>query len=166
MTVKVSINQLLYYLLYRARLILFIKLEISSWQTLSWSEVEFTDDLLAVHIRQCKHCDRNLKEAACHLQHIREENKDLFNENHHIQESLVENMLILLHDTKLDVNMSVKLTFKWLELYWIWEVILSISMYILSELNEVQLMRIFIKNHLKFFRVRKSWVENIEKVLN
>ena len=65
-----------------------------------------------MHVRQCECYNRDLEEAACHLQHIREENKDLFNENYHIQESLVENMLILLHDTKLDVNMSVKLTFK------------------------------------------------------
>ena len=117
MTVKVSINQLSYYLLYRARFILLIELEISSWQMLSWSEVEFTDDLLAVHVRQCECCNRNLKEAACHLQCIREENKDLFNENHCIHEFLMKNMLILLYDTKLDVNMFIKLMFKWLESY-------------------------------------------------
>ena len=37
-------------------------------------------------------------------------------------------------------------------------------MYILSELNEVQLAEMFIRNHLKSFRVRESCIEDIKKV--
>ena len=59
-------------------------------------------------VRQCKYYNKNLKEAACHLQYIKEENKDLFNKNYYINELLVEDMLILLYNTKFNVNMFVK----------------------------------------------------------
>ena len=49
--------------------------------------------------------------------------------------SLMIRNLILIYNIKLDINISLKLKYKWISLYWIVKVILVFGIYIIIELN-------------------------------
>ncbi len=69
----------------------------------------------------------------------REHRKETFNVNHytHPESSFKASDIILLHDTILDTNISVKLYFKWIGPYKIWTVVPGKGTYTLEELDSM-----------------------------
>ena len=92
--------------------------------------------------------------------------KENFDSFHQIRNEFIEsNMIILLHDIKLD-NMHIdKFQFKWLRLYFIQLTIIK-DTYILAELNEIQLVEIYFENRLKIFHTRQQLNLSLDNYLN
>ena len=65
-----------YYISYENESVLFIELEISTWQILPWSKFHSTADLLAMRVRQLQRWDKDLEKAIFHLQRMRLEGKE------------------------------------------------------------------------------------------
>lgn len=55
-----------------------IELEILTWQTLPWDEVQSTSNLLALRVRQLQRRDKDLEEATLHLRHMRLKGKERY----------------------------------------------------------------------------------------
>ncbi len=69
----------------------------------------------------------------------REHGKEAFNVNHrtHPESSFKAGNIVVLHDTVLDANMSVKLYYKWIGPYKIWTAIPGKGTYTLKELDDM-----------------------------
>ena len=139
------------------RAVLPIELEVPTWSVLPWEEVQSTADLLAVRARQLERRDEDLEEARLHLQRVRESNKDYFDENHRLRaDDFNIGDLVLLHNTKLDKDMSHKLAFKWLGPFRIKEAYTENGTFILEELDGAQIRGTIAGNRLKHFIVRQD----------
>ena len=93
--------------------VLFIKLNVSIWQTLFWKEIYTIVDFLTLRAKQIQRKDENLKKAIMHLQRVRTEAKNLFNENHRIRtKNFRKTDMIMLHNIRLDNQHFEKLTFR------------------------------------------------------
>ncbi len=114
-----------------------IKKDISTWEVLPWDEVQTTADLLAVHAKQFERLKEDLQEAMLSARRKRECRKETFDASHrtHLEFSFKAGDIVLLHDTILDANMSVKLHYKWIGPYRIRMVIPGKGTYTLEELD-------------------------------
>ncbi len=105
-----------YHVLYDCNVVLFIELDVSIWQILSWDNVCTTDELLTLHAQQLKCRNENLKKIMLHLRRMRKINKDVWNDHKYIHtSSILKNDLVLLHDIKLNNMHTLKLIWRWLK---------------------------------------------------
>lgn len=132
-----------------------LSLGVPTWNVLPWEEVRDTADLLAVHARQLERREEDLEQARLHLQRVRESNKDYFDGNHRLRaEDFNVGDLVLLHNTKLDKDMSHKLAFKWLGPFRIKDAQAENGTFILEELDGAQIRGTVAGNRLKHFVIR------------
>lgn len=122
-----------------------------------WDQVHTTAELLALRARQLERRDEDLKEAILHLQRMRAEGKDIFDQNHQLREDeLKAGDFVLLHDTGRFRNWVVdnKLAFRWLGPYQIQEANSLKGTYFLGELDGTPISGSIAGNRLKRFH---SW---------
>lgn len=122
-TVRISTGLTRYYISCSGEPILPIELEIPTWRILPWTELHVTRELVAMRARQLQRQDEDLEEAALHVQCRRLER----NERHLLKygirdEEITVGSIVLLHDTRREKGMSLKLRFKWLGPYRICDV--------------------------------------------
>ena len=97
----------------------------------------------------------HLEEAVHHLQRMRLEGKERYDERHGIrQEELAMGSIVLLHDTRHEKDMSQKLAFQWLGPYRIYHAVEEKRTYLL-ELDGSRLAGTFAGDRLKKFHPRQ-----------
>ena len=84
-TVRRSTGYSPHRLLYGCELTLAIELDVPTYTTLPFQQVENTEDLLALRARQFERRDQDIQEALAHLQRMREESTEYFNERNQIR---------------------------------------------------------------------------------
>ena len=88
---------------------------------------------------------------------MREQNKKLFDDKHQLRKiSLNADDLILKHDIKLDNRHNLKFVFRWNEPFRIQCADSMKNIYILKEMNETRLERIYADNRLKRFKTKDA----------
>ena len=137
--------------------VLFIELNVSIWQILSWKEVHTIVDLLILRTKQIQRKNENLKKTVMHLQRVRTEDKNFFDENHRIRtKNLRKINMIMLHDIRLNNQHFKKLTFRWLKSFRIFQAFSQKDIYIIAKLDETELKNTVSENRLKKFYSRKT----------
>ena len=92
-----------------------------------------------------------------HLQKIKTEIKDFFDENHRIRTKNFRKIdMIMFHDIRLNNQHFEKLTFRWLKFFRIFQTFSQKSIYIIAKLNETKLKNTVSENKLKKFYSRKT----------
>ena len=143
--------------LYEYDAILFIEIEYFTWHMMNWNKIQSIENLLTLRVRQLKRKNENFDEAALHLRRMREQNKELFDDKHQLRKIFLNvNDLMLKHNIKFDNRHDLKLVFRWNELYRIQYANSMKKIYILKEMNEICLERIYVDNKLKRFRAKES----------
>ena len=79
-TVKSTTGLSPYYVTCGSEPVLPIELEVPTWRILPWSEVHTTAELLAMRARQLQRREEDLEEAVHHLQRMRMEGKEEFDD--------------------------------------------------------------------------------------
>ena len=137
--------------------VLFIELNVSIWQILSWKEVHTIVDLLILRTKQIQRKNENLKKTIMHLQRIKTETKNFFDENHRIRTKNFRKIdMIMLHDIRLNNQHFEKLTFRWLKFFRIFQAFFQKDIYIIAKLDETELKDTVSENRLKNFYSRKT----------
>ena len=137
--------------------ILSIKLNVSIWQILFWKEIHTIVDFLTLRAKQIQRKDENLKETIMHLQRIKTEIKNLFDENHRIRtKDFRKTDMIMLHDIRLNNQHFERLTFRWLKFFRIFQAFFQKDIYIIAKLDETKLKNTMSKNRLKKFYSQKT----------
>jgi hypothetical protein len=128
-----------------------IELEVPTWRILPWDTVQTTEDLVALRARQFERRDKDLEEAKLAVQRHRENGKEVWDNNHRTRAegALEVGQLVLLHNTKLDKDMSSKLDYRWIGPYRILEAIAEKGTYILAELDGTRRAGTVAGNRLK-----------------
>ena len=86
---------------------------------------------------------------------MREQSKELFNDKHQLQKIFLNvDDLMLKHDIKLDNKHDFKLVFRWNKSFRIQRADSMKDIYILKEMNEIRLERIYTDNRLKRFKTK------------
>ena len=123
-TVKKSTEISSFWMIYKEKAVLSIKLDVFIWQMLSWETIWSTDDLMIMQARQIQRHNTDIEKVKAHLQHMWIQDKKQYNKMKKlITKFLKKNNLILLHDNKFKMLYSIKLKFCWTESYHVWEVI-------------------------------------------
>ena len=123
-TVRRSTGYSPHRLLYGCELTLLIELEVPTYATLPFEQVTNTEELIALRARQFERRDDDVAEALAHLQRMREESAEYFDENNSIrQEPLHEGDYVLLWDSSIDTSYARmhKFVFRWLGPYQVHE---------------------------------------------
>ena len=137
--------------------VLSIELNVSIWQTLSWKEIHTIVDLLILRAKQIQRKNENLKKTIMHLQKIKTEAKNLFDENHRIRtKDFRKTDMIMFHDIRLNNQHFERLTFRWLKFFRIFQAFSQKDIYIIAKLNETELKNTVSGNKLKKFYSRKT----------
>ena len=137
--------------------ILSIELNVSIWQILSWRKIHTIVDFLILRAKQIQRKNENLKKTIMHLQRIKTETKNFFDENHRIRTKNFRKIdMIMLHDIRLNNQHFEKLTFRWLKSFRIFQTFFQKDIYIIAKLNETELKNTVSKNKLKKFYSRKT----------
>ena len=137
--------------------VLFIKLNVSIWQTLSWKEIHIIVDFLILRTKQIQRKNENLKKTIMHLQRVKTEIKNFFDENHRIRTKDFRKIdMIMLHDICLNNQHFERLTFRWLKFFRIFQTFFQKNIYIIAKLNETELKNTVSENKLKKFYFRKT----------
>ena len=90
---------------------------------------------------------------------MRKQNRKLFDDKYQLQKILLNiDDLILKYDIKLDNKHDLKFIFRWNELFQIQRADSIKDIYILKEMNETRLERIYANNWLNRFKIKD--VEN------
>ena len=166
-TIQWSTGLTSYYILYRMNAVLLIELDVLIWHVLSWNKVWTTVNLLTVQVQQIQCRDENLKKVTLHLQRMQLKNKKFFDDNHRIwTEEIKNDDLILLHNTKRDTDISAKLTFCWLELFWILKSVSEKRTFIFEELDSTRMAEMFAENRLKIYQTCKVVIDAISASKN
>ena len=146
---------ILFRLLYEHDAILLIEIEYSTWHIMNWNKIRSIEDLLAMRVKQLQRRDENFKEAALHLRRMKEQNKELFDDKHQLRKIFLNaDDLMLKHDIKLDNKHDFKFVFRWDESFRIQHTDSMKNIYILKEMNETRLERIYADNWLKRFKTK------------
>ncbi|KAJ5551074.1 hypothetical protein N7461_005772 [Penicillium sp. DV-2018c] len=119
-TVNASTGISPYTFLYGVSPVIPIELEIPTWSTLPWHEVQDRSDLIAMRARQLERREKDVEEAMHYMQRVKESNADYFDETHTVRnEPLQRDDYVLLHDSirKEDLTSKQKLRFRWLGPY-------------------------------------------------
>ena len=156
-TIKKLIDIIFLRIITETKAVLFIKLNVSIWQTLSWKKVHTIVDFLILQTRQIQRKDENLKKTIMHLQRIKTEVKNFFDENHRIRTKNFRKIdMIMLHDIRLNNQHFERLTFRWLKFFRIFQVFSQKDIYIIAKLDETELKSTISENRLKKFYSRKT----------
>ena len=117
-TVKRFINITFFRIITETKVVLFIELNVSIWQILSWKKIHSIIDFLILRTKQIQRKNENLKETIMHLQKIRTKAKKFFDENHRIgTKNIRKNNIIMFHNICLNNQHFEKLTFRWLKFF-------------------------------------------------
>ncbi len=90
---------------------------------------------------------------------MRKQKKEYFDAEHFtIDKEINKNDLVLLYDTQHENDRSInrKLKYKWRESFRIKKVVQNKEIYLLQELDEIDLAEIFVENRIKKFHQRQS----------
>ncbi len=118
------------------------------------NEVHSTSKLRA---RQLQRQVEDLQEEVLYLQRMRLEGKKCHDEKNCIRDTeLIAGDFVLLHNTRREKDMSIKLSFKWLSPYQISELVKNKSTYMLEELDGTHLAGTFAGDRLKIFHPRQE----------
>jgi hypothetical protein len=161
-TAKVTTGRTPFYLEGGREGLLPIDLDFLTWSVLPWHEISSTADLLAMRVRQLEKRDVDLNEALLAVRRHRERGKEVFDDAHVIRPTghLAIGNLVLLHDTKLDNDLSAKLQYRWLGPYRIFGASQSIGTFVLTELDGTLRAGTVPGSRLKKFITRASPEEN------
>lgn len=108
-----------------------------------------------MYARKLQYQDNDFEETTLYFQHIRLEKIECYKKKYGIwHEKLVPGDIVLLNNTRREKNISHKLTFKWLGLYMISDMIKDKGMYMLEELDGLHLARIFVGDRFRKFHSR------------
>ena len=90
------------------------------------------------------------------LRRTKKQNKNWFDDRHDTKNKQIKKKLIFLHDIQHEKNKNTKkkLYFKWNESYRIFKIVDNKNIYLLTELNDTEIMNIFAKNRFKKFHAR------------
>ena len=92
-----------------------------------------------------------------HLQRVRTEAKNFFDENHRIRtKNFRKTDMIMLHDIRLNNQHFERLTFRWLKFFRIFQTFFQKDIYIIAKLDEAELKNTMSENRLKKFYSRKT----------
>ena len=81
-------------------------MDLPTWRSLPWDQVQSTADLLAMRARQLQRRDEDIEEAALYLRRSREQDKEEFDARKRLlTKGLNVGDLVLLHDTKLNAHL-------------------------------------------------------------
>ena len=137
--------------------VLFIELNVSIWQILFWKKIHTIVDFLILRAKQIQRKDENLKKTIMHLQRIKTEVKNFFDENHRIRTKNFRKIdMIMLHDIRLNNQHFEKLTFRWLKSFRIFQAFSQKDIYIIAKLDETELKNTVSENRLKKIYSRKT----------
>ena len=137
--------------------VLFIELNVSIWQILFWKKIHTIVDFLILRAKQIQRKNENLKKTIMHLQRIKTEAKNFFDENHRIRtKKFRKTDMIMLHDIRLNNQYFEKLTFRWLNFCRIFQAFSQKDIYIIAKFDETKLKDTISKNKLKKFYFRKT----------
>ena len=162
--VRDSINIIFFRLFYEWDAVLFIEIKYFTWHMMNWNKIQSIENLLTLRARQLKRKDEDFEKMTLHLRRMREQNKEFFNDKHQLRRiSLNMNNLMLRHNIKFNNKHDFKLTFRWNESFRMREVDSIKKIYVLKKMNEVRLNETYAENRLKYFRIWKVRVENVEK---
>ena len=153
---RVNTEKTFFYLLCDDKTVLFIEIKYFIWKNLFWNEVQNKNDFLIMRIRQLKRRKKNLIETIDILRRTKKQNKNWFNNRHDTKNKQIKKNLIFLHDIQYEKNKNTKkkLYFKWNESYRIFKIIDNKNIYLLTELNDTEIMSTFAENRFKKFHVR------------
>ena len=161
-TAKVTTGRTPFYLETGREGLLPIELNFPTWSVLPWEEVTSTADLLAIRIRQLERRDEDLNESLLSVRRHREEGKEVFDNAHVLRPAGYFSIgdMVLLHDTKLDNDLSAKLRYRWKGPYRIFGASQSIGTFVLSELDGTLRAGTVAASRLKKFVSRGSPLQN------
>ena len=155
-TIERFIDMIFLRIIIETKAVLFIKLNVSIWQILFWKKVHTIVDFLTLRAKQIQRKDENLKKTIMHLQRIKTETKNFFDENHRTRTKNFRKIdMIMLHDIRLNNQHFEKLTFRWLKFFRIFQTFFQKDIYIIAKLNEAELKNTMSENKLKKFYFRK-----------
>ena len=156
-TVRTSTGPTPYYINCGIKPVLLIEFKILTWRSLPWNKVHTISKYLAMRARQLQRQNKDVEEATFHLQRIRLERKECYDDKHSIcVEELKIGQVILLYNTRRKKDISRKLSFKWLGLYRIYNAVKDKNTYIFEELDESWLSGTFASDKLKRFYPRQK----------
>jgi len=147
-----------FHMMYEYEAILSIKLNVLTWQTLSWNTVKTCSDLIIMQAQQIKKHNENIKKTCAHLWQMRLQEKKYYNQTKNIVNEISKKKdLILLHDMQNVISYLIimKMKFWWSDLYHIQKIISDKDSYFLEELNET-VMKSFVNDN----RLKKFWLQN------
>ena len=97
--IRMSTEMTLFCMLYEYEMILLIKLDVLTWQTLLWNTVKMCSDLIAIWAWQIKKHNKNIKKTCAHLQQIKLQEKKYYDQMKNIvNEMFQKKNLVLLHN--------------------------------------------------------------------
>ena len=156
-TIKRFTDMIFLRIIIETKAVLFIELNVSIWQILFWEKVHTIVDFLILRTRQIQRKNENLKKTIMHLQRVRTEAKNFFDENHRIRtKNFRKTDMIMLHDIRLNNQHFEKLTFRWLKFFRIFQTFFQKDIYIIAKLDETELKNTMSENRLKKFYSRKT----------
>ena len=148
-TVRQNIEYTSFYFNCDYEIVMFIELNISIWQILSWNKVHDIAELIAMRIKQIQRKNENLSKTILFFQKMKKQKKKIFDIINSIKKiSIYFEMMILLYDIKLNNNHTKKFLYKWFKFYII-ENATEKNIYILMKLNKIKFIDIYSKNRLK-----------------
>jgi hypothetical protein len=156
--VKFIIDLISFYLQCDNESMLSIELKISIWRILFWQKIYIIENLLTMRARQLQKKNENMNEARNLLKRMRKQNKKYFNSKHFTTDKNInKNDLVLLHDIQHENDRSInrKLKYKWRKSFRIKKIIQNKEIYLLKELDEIDLIEIFVENKIKKFHQKQ-----------
>lgn len=160
-TVRRSTGHSPHRLLYGCELTLAIELAVPTYATLPFEQVSNTEDLIALRARQFEKRDDDVTEALSHLQRMREESAEYFDENNQIRhEPLQIDDYVLLWDSSIDTSYARrhKFAFRWLGPYQIHEADNEKGTFKIRELNGAVMSATVAGSRLKKYHPRGGMI--------
>lgn len=149
-TVRTSTGMTPAEMMYGFDSVLPIELECPTWKSAIWINVTDRESLLAARATQLSRRNVDLEEVAAMQQRTRENNKDYYDERHHVDDSVLEaGQHVLLRRNELFGRSDLKMLFKWKGPYRITSRHDPTGTYQLEELDGVSLRGTFARNRLK-----------------
>lgn len=119
-TVNTSTGISPYFFLFGTDAVLPVELEVPTWSTLPWHEVQDRSDLISMRARQLERREKDVEEAILRMNRLKDQNAGYFDDTHSLRrQPLAIDDYVLLHDSLKDYDMTStqKLRFRWLGPY-------------------------------------------------
>lgn len=155
-SVKRSTGRSPFYLVMGREPVLHADLEFTTWQLRNRPDVHTTEDLLEMRMQQIVHRDKDVLEAAHHLQRMREKGKEIFDETHATRSPLSVGDLVLEHNTGRRFKGKYRLEYMWSGPYRIATANAEKGYYGLEELDGtmIEIKKAVAGNRLRRFHLR------------